>query len=303
MRLDIAAAPADRQHPAAQTWRPTNRLVVEARPALGLRRLTGSARPGVGLRRALRVRGFTGSARPRVVLRAALRLRRLTGSPPPRVVPRLVAGGAITKLAMVVASTGIVATALAWQGPTAALVALTYAVAAGLIVRDRQRAVRDGMAAAEARDELSRCAADLRAGVHPSGVFGAASLRGSAAAKHPVRGDAGRLPARIDAARRVADATGAPLADLLDRLEADARNTARLRTTAVAHAAGARATGWLLAALPVAGIALGYGIGTDPLHVLFHTAVGGLLTALALALQMAGLAWTHRLTAAIMGAA
>jgi tight adherence protein B len=267
MRVDTAAAPTRRLYATARTWRPVNRLVVGRGPG------------------------------------PTLRLRRLTGSAPPRPALKLVAGGATTRLAGVVTSIGITLTALAWQGPLAALVAVTYATAVSLIVRTRIRAVRERAAATGALDRLCRYAADLRVGGHPSIAFADLSPRGSATAEPPVRGDAGRLPFRIEAACRVAEATGAPLADLLDRLETDARSTARLRTSAVAQAAGARATGWLLAALPVAGIALGYGIGTNPLRVLFHTAAGAVLTVPALALQIAGLAWTHRLTAAITDAA
>ena len=77
------------------------------------------------------------------------------------------------------------------------------------------------------------------------------------------------------AAVRLADRTGAPLAELVERIEADARSTDRGLAAAAAQAAGARATAWLLAALPLGGIGLGYGIGVDPVAVLLHTPVGG----------------------------
>jgi tight adherence protein B len=97
------------------------------------------------------------------------------------------------------------------------------------------------------------------------------------------------------AAWRLAERTGAPVADLVDRIEADARAADRARAAASAQAAGARATAMLLAGLPIGGIALGYAIGADPLRVLLHTPLGAGCVVGALALQLAGLAWADRL--------
>ncbi len=96
---------------------------------------------------------------------------------------------------------------------------------------------------------------------------------------------------------RLADRTGAPLAELLERIEADARAADRGLAAAAAQAAGARATAWLLAALPIGGIGLGYAIGVDPVAVLLHTPVGGASAVGAVALQIGGLLWAERLGA------
>nr|WP_267900712.1 hypothetical protein [Micromonospora craterilacus] len=115
----------------------------------------------------------------------------------------------------------------------------------------------------------------------------------------PVPPDADALPDRpgrlARAAVRLADRTGAPLAELVERIEADARSTDRGLAAAGAQAAGARATAWLLAALPLGGIGLGYGIGVDPLDVLLHTPIGGGCAIAAVALQVVGLLWAERL--------
>ena len=104
------------------------------------------------------------------------------------------------------------------------------------------------------------------------------------------------------AAVRLADRTGAPLADLIERIEADARSADRGMAAAAAQAAGARATAWLLAALPLGGIGLGYGIGVDPLQVLLHTPIGGGCAVAAIALQVVGLLWADRLGTVADGA-
>jgi tight adherence protein B len=97
---------------------------------------------------------------------------------------------------------------------------------------------------------------------------------------------------------RLAERTGAPVADLVDRIEADGRAADRGRAAAAAHAAGARATALLLAGLPAGGIALGYAIGVDPLRVLLRTPLGAACVAGALILQLGGLAWADRLAGA-----
>lgn len=135
-------------------------------------------------------------------------------------------------------------------------------------------------------DQLCGLAADLRAGLPVPPTIDIASTGGS-----------DRLRQLTSAAVRLADRTGAPLAELVERIEADARATDRGLAAAAAQAAGARATAWLLAALPVGGIGLGYGIGVDPVAVLLHDTVGGICAIVAVALQVVGLLWAERLGA------
>src|SRR5690606_33841141 len=102
-------------------------------------------------------------------------------------------------------------------------------------------------------------------------------------------GARGRLLVRLTAAWRLAESTGAALADVLERLDAQVRAEQRARALAMSHAAGAQATAMLLAGLPIAGIALGYGIGADPMAVLFGTPIGAGCAIGAVGLQLAGL--------------
>lgn len=76
----------------------------------------------------------------------------------------------------------------------------------------------------------------------------------------------------------------------------------RLRATAVAQAAGAKTSAWMLAVMPLAGVALGPAIGTDPLPVLLHTPIGAACLLAAVALQLGGLAWSARLSRVDIGA-
>ncbi|HEY0359593.1 MAG TPA: secretion protein F, partial [Mycobacteriales bacterium] len=100
---------------------------------------------------------------------------------------------------------------------------------------------------------------------------------------------------RLAAAWEVADSAGAPLADVLDRLDADLAALRRRRTRARAETAAASATVRMLALLPLLGLGLGYALGADPLEVLLHSAGGAGSALVALALQATGLLWAERL--------
>ncbi|MFJ6198830.1 hypothetical protein [Micromonospora sp. NPDC092111] len=166
-------------------------------------------------------------------------------------------------------------------GPVAAVLLAGYGVlgARGLLRRRAQ--ARAGRERRLRLDRLAALAADLRAGLPVPALAGT--------------GGSDRLDELARAAVRLADRTGAPLAELLDRVEADARAHDRGLASAAAQAAGARATALLLAALPLGGIGLGYGIGADPLAVLLHTPVGGACAVAAMGLQAGGLLWAERL--------
>ncbi|MFI7069119.1 type II secretion system F family protein [Micromonospora sediminicola] len=167
-------------------------------------------------------------------------------------------------------------------GPVAALVLAAYGtLAARAVLRRRTRRAAD-LAHRRDLDRLGAVAADLRAGLPVGGVLDDGE---------------GRTARLARAAVRLADRTGAPLAELLERVEADARATDRGLASAAAQAAGARATAWLLAALPLGGIGLGYAIGVDPVAVLLHTPVGGGSAVAAVVLQVGGLLWAERLGA------
>jgi len=186
-----------------------------------------------------------------------------------------------------IAAVAVAAGVVGWVlgGPVAALVAAVYS-ALGTRAWVRGVGTRlDAVGRAHSLDDLCALAADLRAGLPPA----------VAAESHADQGAGLRLGELTAAVWRLAEHTGAPAADLIERIEADARTADRGKASAAAQAAGARATALLLAALPVGGIALGYGIGADPLRVLLHTPLGAACAAGALLLQCAGLFWVDRL--------
>jgi tight adherence protein B len=223
--------------------------------------------------------------------RTGRRLRTLTGAQPPT---RRWAALLLVRRRLSVAAVGALAAlvALAWAGPVAGLAAAVYAALAVRLVQEREQRRQDGIDEAVALDAVVALAAGLRAG-QPVGNAGTAlsTVSGASPIVRLVR-------QRVRAAVQVAEVAGAPLADLLDRLDADLRARRAVTAQGTAHAAGTTATSWLLMALPVAGVGLGYGLGVDPLDQLLHTPLGAGCAALALALQCAGLAWVSRIARA-----
>jgi tight adherence protein B len=213
-----------------------------------------------------------------------------------RTVSRLV-GGPVWRTALVAAAPAATLAGLN-AGPVAGAVAAVYTA---VIVHEwRRRAARKQAATDRAAglDELSTLVADLRAGI-PAAVLAAGrsgpDVTGSDVTRS-VSSGSGRLGRLTEAVWSLAERTGAPAADLLERIEADARSADRSAKTAAAQASGAQTTALLLAALPLAGIALGHGIGADPLGVLFGTPLGAAALTVAVLLQCAGLKWAQRLS-------
>ncbi|MBF6062501.1 type II secretion system F family protein [Nocardia terpenica] len=240
---------------------------------------------------------------------SAARRRRavLFGGPAPhRLPPHLLPWLAVA--AALVASAAI--------GPGALIAAASAAATLGV---RRRRATRDRRRDNGIRallDGLEVIIGELRVGAHPSAAAAAAGaeLDGAAAraftigsARSRLGGSAAeglRAPgtpiaaelSRIADAWQVAERHGLALAELLAAARADLLARKRFRDRTAAALAGPRATGAVLAALPLLGIALGQALGAQPLRVLFDPGLGTLLLPLGTALACAGLLWTDAIT-------
>jgi tight adherence protein B len=182
---------------------------------------------------------------------------------------------------------------LAVDGPVAAAVLAGYSATAVWLVRRAQTHRSRLRSRRFAVDAVAALASELRAGLPVSVALAASApaLRGDTAGP----GAAG-VARRVSEAIDVAQTSGAPLADVLDRLDTHLRTLDRANAAASAQAAGARASAVLLAVLPVAGVGVGYLISADPLDVLLHTGFGAACLGVASVLQFAGLAWSVRLS-------
>lgn len=114
--------------------------------------------------------------------------------------------------------------------------------------------------------------------------------------------DASRRPGQellrdLAGAWHVADRSGAPLATVLARLADSARIERDVAREAEAGVSPARATGRLMAVLPVAGLMLGSGMGGDPVATVTGTWIGVLCLAAGCGLACFGVAWIERIAA------
>jgi tight adherence protein B len=194
---------------------------------------------------------------------------------------------------------------IAADGPVAAAVLAAYAAAGFVIVRGAASRRAGRRARRHASDAVLGLAGDLRAGLALGPAWRTAEealrqaesnlLPGWRQRRRAGPGPVALVARRLVAATALAEVCGAPLADVLERLDADLRAADRARAVASSEAAGARASAAVLAVMPFAGIGLGVAVGVDPWSVLLHTPVGTLALGLAVSLQLAGLAWTARL--------
>jgi tight adherence protein B len=169
----------------------------------------------------------------------------------------------------------------------AAGLAAAYGTLGTLLAVRRHRSKVRQQREVGALDAVSDLAADLRAGAAPEAAL---ESSGPAVAGSPT------AAGMVRAAWLVSERTGAPLADVLDRVDVQLRQAHRRWVDAQAYSAGSRATTMLLTVMPAVGIAIGYGMGADPLHTLFRTGLGAVCVGVACAFHLAGLGLTLRLS-------
>jgi tight adherence protein B len=191
-------------------------------------------------------------------------------------------------------SAGFGALGLTLGGPVAGTVAASYGAAAVVMLNRRSRTKNESQSRVVAVDAVAALAAELRAGAAVGPAL--ATIRASVEGPRVVGAGAHAVAGRLTAAIELAETSGAPLADVLDRLDSHLRAAERARSTAEAQAAGALASAALLAVMPVAGAGLGVLVGINPAQVLLHTPIGAACLCAAVLLQLAGLAWSARLS-------
>jgi len=165
---------------------------------------------------------------------------------------------------------------------------------------------------------LSRLARSLRLGDRLHGWYDADSAPSDTDPRMPLPAGApsaarlGRVPrglahtdssdwqARLVDGLRLSQSSGCALADVVAAVETDLAKRGRQRADVRAAAAGHRATVALLAGLPVLGLAMGSGIGAEPVRILTMTPIGNVLLLTGLGLELLGLAWSRQMTGRAM---
>jgi tight adherence protein B len=92
---------------------------------------------------------------------------------------------------------------------------------------------------------------------------------------------------------RVADSTGAGLADALDRIGEAMSHEHEIAAEVDGQLASVRATASVLATLPVVAVALGHLLGAEPLSVLLGSSIGVACLVVGAALASAGWWWLN----------
>ncbi|WP_051208856.1 type II secretion system F family protein [Propionicicella superfundia] len=241
---------------------------------------------------------------------------------PGRVLSRLAAGQPVRAAArrdpvwpaaLALAVGGVVVAALA-----GGRVVATGAVCVAIVALTLLRVVRGGLAARTRRRRRAEVALAgetlaglLRLGHVPARALAIAAeectvLREAAAAQGVGADVADTLAkassqpgldelAQIAAGWRIATATGASMASTMDAVAVRLRGEQQVSGVVRAELSAPRATGRLLAGLPVAGLLLGYLMGGDPLGFLTGTVLGEACLIAGVSLMCAGLLWTDRL--------
>jgi tight adherence protein B len=230
---------------------------------------------------------------------AARRLRTVApGATPPRRPPPVVPVGAALVAYL--------------AGPRLALAALVTAYAVRAALR-RHAATTGARAVADALPDLCRAtAAELRAGAPPAVALAraaddappdlAAHLRRLAHGPAPPADAWATLPGAerlraVGALWYAAADAGSGLADGLDRLAESLSAEHRQRADLAAQLAGPKASAAVLAALPLAGIALAAVLGARPYAFLTGTTAGAACLVAGALLDVAGVLWVRRITA------
>lgn len=214
-----------------------------------------------------------------------------------------------------VTATSVVVTFVPATSTQVAVLVLAGVVAFGLAMR-RRSARR--LAAAAVRADIARdlrsTTAELRAGVDAAAAIRAAVADGSdvwapvraarpadmrTALESAARSAGAEGLVDVAAAWHLADHSGAPLAAVLERLAESIQAEVDLDREVSVEAGPARATGRLMAVLPVFGLGLGMLLGVNPVQVLVVTPLGVVCLATGLALACGGVWWIDRIVCSV----
>ncbi|GAB3679363.1 type II secretion system F family protein [Saccharopolyspora tripterygii] len=209
---------------------------------------------------------------------------------------------------------GVVGLVLA--GPAGMGAAAALALLAGRHLRERRDEQREIALDEEFAEAVRLLVAQLRAGAHPADAAvgaaaeagpGVAGLFRDLAATARLGGDvsalAGRPRAPVERLTRawvLAERHGVGLAELLDCLRRDVERRTAFRREVAAKMAGPRATAGVLTGLPLLGLGFGQAAGASPLAVFGSGPAGQLLLIIGVALLIAGVLWSSRLTRSVI---
>lgn len=161
---------------------------------------------------------------------------------------------------------------------------------AGEFLTEVAARLRSGMPAETAWDDAA-ARSGLPTGIDEDGVPRVLSVLST-----------GAVGSGAEAAWRLANELGAPLAEILDECSLAMTHAEENDAARSIALAGPVASARMLAALPVAGVMLGSALGADPLRQLLGGGLGTLAGLLGITLYLVGVRWSGRLVRAARGA-
>jgi tight adherence protein B len=217
-------------------------------------------------------------------------------------------------MAIAPAGIGCVVAAAMLTGPAGAAVTLATMSAAVTVLRLAYRQRRRRAALVTRRSVTQACAAlaaQLRIGRVPSEALTVAAqdcpVLNRARSALELGGDVVSVwrgqstdPgcggfADLARAWRVSAETGAPMAGALEQVADSLADDQALASVVAGELAGPRATGKIMAVLPLCGIALGYALGGDPIGFLLHGPLGWGCLVCGVGLAALGVLWVEML--------
>jgi tight adherence protein B len=123
-------------------------------------------------------------------------------------------------------------------------------------------------------------------------VLGTAGIAGSLASGVP---PAVQVAARLRSGWLLTRRHGVAFTPLIDALAADLAEQISADGERSGEVAGPRMSGYVMALLPLLGLALGAGMGADPVQVLLSSALGNILLLVGVCMTCAGLLWSDRI--------
>ncbi len=207
---------------------------------------------------------------------------------------------------LVVAATVVGIRTVLWGVAVAIAAATVWRLVAGHRTRGREARAADECA------QAARVMASLmRSGSIPRVALSEAAtdfpVLAPAAAAARLGGDVGGELARaaegpgrqglgsVAAAWRLSERTGAPIADVLARVADNLRRQRQLDAVVATELAAARASGHIMAALPLLAVGLGLAAGVNTVDYLLREPAGQALVLAGVALTSAGVLWVDRL--------
>lgn len=101
--------------------------------------------------------------------------------------------------------------------------------------------------------------------------------------------------ARLAVGWRLTAKYGVALAPMVDSLASELAEQLAADAQRAGQVAGPRTSGYVMAALPLLGLALGSGMGAEPIRVLLDSPVGNILLLVGVTLICSGLLWAARI--------